>query len=212
MKDKYEKYGNILWQSLTSVPFGSLSKRELEILLLHSAISSNLIHDHPVNIASILKLTLSKTNGYLTDISLRNPNLDDKVAILEILTLLPSNEILTEDSHFTIPINNASLRIWLERKIVLVGLNPGESLRKDLIKITPAGLCRILDNSDGILSPKEAINLLAEKFINEIWFLEAKNNWKSETKWRDVLSTSTDIISLATFFSTIIPLSIKSII
>ena len=212
MKDKYEKFGNILWQSLTSVPFGSISKRELEILLLQSAISSNLIHDHPVNISSILKLTLSKTNGYLTDISLRNPILNDKVAVVEILTLLPINEILTEDSHFSIPINNASLRIWLERKIVLTGLNPGESFRKDLIKITPAGLCRILDNSEGILSPKEAIYLLAEKFINEIWVLEAKNNWKPETKWRDALSTSTDIISLATFFSTIIPLSIKSFI
>ena len=45
MKNKYEKFGNILWQSLTSVPFGSISKRELEILLLQSAISSNLIHD-----------------------------------------------------------------------------------------------------------------------------------------------------------------------
>ena len=67
MKNKYEKFGNILWQSLTSVPFGSISKRELEILLLQSAISSNLIHDYPVNISSILKLTLSKTNGYLTD-------------------------------------------------------------------------------------------------------------------------------------------------
>ena len=122
------------------------------------------------------------------------------------MTLLPINEILTDGSHFINQINNASLRIWLERKIVLIGLSPVESFIKDLIKNNPTGLCRIIDNFVGILSPKESINLLTEKFINDIWIFETKNNWKSETKWRDALSTSTDITSLATFFSTIIPL------
>ncbi len=119
----------------------------------------------------------------MTDISLRDPILQDKDALLEIMRLLPQHEIITADLHLSIPINNASLRIWLERKIALIGLNPGESFRKDVIKITPAGLYKILDHSEGILSPKEAIYKLSESFKNDIWFKEAKQNWHPTTSW-----------------------------
>lgn len=134
------------------------------------------------------------------------------MAIVEILRLIPINEILTDDSHLSIPVSNSSLRIWLERKMVLIGLNVGETLRKDLILITPAGLIRILDNSEGIISPKEAIDLLSQDFGNKIWFIEVQKKWKPETNWKDALSTTNEIISFATFFSTIIPLLIKSLI
>jgi len=207
--DKIQNFGKSIWDSIRLVPLGSLSKRELEILIMKSAIDASLIENHPTFIAEQFKLSLTKANGYLTDISLRNPIFEDNVAVVEIFKLIPINEILTDDSHFSIPVNNASLRIWLERKMVLIGLNPGESLRKDLIKITPAGLCRILDKSKGIISPKEAIDRLSDDFQNEKWFEEAQKIWKPETNWKDALSTSNEIISMANFFSTILPLSIK---
>lgn len=207
--DKIQNFGKSIWDSIRLVPLGSLSKRELELLIMKSAIDASLIENHPAFIAEQFKLSLTKANGYLTDISLRNPIFEDKLAVVEILKLIPINEILTNDSHFSIPVNNASLRIWLERKMVLIGLNPGESLRKDLIKITPAGLCRILDKSDGIISPKEAIDLLSKHFGHEKWFEEAQKNWKTETNWKDALSTINDIISMGTFFSTILPLAVK---
>jgi len=210
--DKIQNFGKSIWDSIRLVPLGSLSKRELELLIMKSAIDSSLIENHPAFIAEQFKLSLTKANGYLTDISLRNPIFEDNVAVVEILKLIPINEILTDDSHFSIPVNNASLRIWLERKMVLIGLNPGESLRKDLIKITPAGLCRILDKSDGIISPKEAIDQLSKHFGNEKWFEEAQKNWKTETNWKDALSTINHIISIGTFFSTIFPISIKHFI
>jgi antibiotic biosynthesis monooxygenase (ABM) superfamily enzyme len=207
--DKIQNFGKSIWDSIRLVPLGSLSKRELELLIMKSALDASLIENHPAFVAEQFKLSLTKANGYLTDISLRNPIFEDKVAVVEILKLIPINEILTDDSHFSIPVNNASLRIWLERKMVLSGLNPGESLRKDLIKITPAGLCRILDKSEGIISPKEAIDQLSHNFGNEIWFKEAQKVWKPETKWKDALSTSNEIISMANFFSTILPLAAK---
>jgi len=176
---------------------------------MKSAIDASLIENHPAFIAEQFKLSLTKANGYLTDISLRNPKLEDKVAVIEILKLIPINEILTDNSHFSIPVNNASLRIWLERKMVLIGLNPGESLRKDLIKITPVGLCQILDKSEGIISPEEAIDQLSNDFGDEEWFKEAQKIWKPETNWKDALSTSENVISIANFFSTILPLAVK---
>jgi len=211
MKNKFEIFGINIWENLQKTPFGSLTKRELEILLLKTAIDSGIIENHPVNVAATLRLSLTKSNGYLTDISLRNPIIEDKTALLEILKLIPTNEIITADLHLSIPINNASLRIWLERKIALIGLNPGESLRKDVIKITPAGLYKILDNSEGIISPKEAIVQLSQEFGNEIWFKEAKQNWQPETSWKDILTTTSEIGSIAASFSTLIPFLSKII-
>lgn len=211
MKNKFEIFGINIWENLHKTPFGSLTKRELEILLLKAAIDSGLIENHPVNVSTTLRLSLTRSNGYLTDISLRNPIIEDKTALLEILKLIPTNEIITADLHLSIPINNAGLRIWLERKIALIGLNPGESLRKDVIKITPAGLYKNLDNSEGIISPKEAIVQLSQEFGNEIWFKEAKKNWQPETSWKVILTTTSEIGSVAASFSTLIPFLSKII-
>jgi hypothetical protein len=202
--NKIQNFGESIWESIMLVPLGCLSKRELELLIMKSALDADLIENHTSFIAEQFKLSLTKANGYLTDISLRNPILEDKVAVIEILKLIPINEILTDDSHFSIPVNNASLLIWLERKIALIGLNPGESLRKDLIKITPGGLFRILDNSDGIISPKEAIDQLSHNFGNEIWFKEAQKVWKPQTKWSEASKMISDIGSFVESLLTII--------
>lgn len=69
MKNKYEILGKNIWENVHKTPFGSLTKRELEILLLKAAIDSGLIENHPVNVAATLRLSLTKSNGYLTDIS-----------------------------------------------------------------------------------------------------------------------------------------------
>jgi hypothetical protein len=205
MNHKKQLFGETVWENLQKTPFGSLTKRELEILVLKAAIDAGLIDNHPVNMAASLRISLTKSNAYLTDISLRNPIIEDKTALLEILKLLPTHEIITADLHLSIPINNVSLRIWLERKIALIGLNPGESLRKDVIKITPAGLYKILDNSEGIISPEKAIIQLSKVFGNEIWFKEAKQNWQPETTWKDLLTTASEIGSIAASFKTLLP-------
>ena len=103
------------------------------------------------------------------------------------------------------------MRIWLERKIVLIWLNPGESFRKDVITITPAGLCKILDNSEGIISPEQAIVHLSKVFRDEVWFKEAKENWPPETSWKDLFTTTSEIGTIATSCSTVIPFLSKII-
>jgi hypothetical protein len=212
MKNKFEQFGKEIFENVQKFPFGSLSKRELEILVLKAAIDSGLIEEHPVNVAASFRLSITKSNGYLTDISLRNPIIQDKTALLEIIKLLPANEIISTDLHLSIPINNASLRIWLERKVSLIGLNPGESLRRDIFKITPTGLYKILANSEGIISPKDAIDKLSHEFGNQIWFNEAKRNWNPKTTWREILTTTSEISSIASSFTTLIPFLSKIIL
>lgn len=207
--DKIQNFGKSIWDSIRIVPLGSLTKRELELLIMKSALDADLIENHPAFIAEQFKLSLTKANGYLTDISLRNPILEDKVAIIEIFKLISINEILKDDSYISIPFTNTSLRIWIERKMVLIGLNQGESLRKDLIKITPAGLCRILDKSDGIISPKEAIDQLSNDFGDEQWFKEIQKNLMPENQWNGVLKNSLEIGSIV---SKLIPLIDKIIL
>jgi hypothetical protein len=101
----------------------------------------------------------------------------------EIIKLLAANEIIPTYLHLSIPINNVSLRIWLERKVSLIGLNPGENFRKYVFKITSNGLYKILANSEGVISPKEAIDKLSHEFGNQIWFKEAEQNWNPNTTW-----------------------------
>lgn len=211
MQNKFEKFGSLIFQSILKTPFGTLTKRELEILILKSAIGSSLIEEHPVDVATRLRLTITKSHTYLTDISLRNPIIEDKKALAEILKLIPENEIIADSLHLSIPINNAGLRIWLERKVALIGLNPGESLRKDVFKITPVGLYRILEKSDGVLSPVESIKKLSNDFGNQIWFKEAKKKWHPETTWNEVMTTTSEVSTIISSFSTLIPFLSKII-
>ena len=49
--DKIQNFGKSIWDSIRLVPLGSLSKRELELLIMKSAIDADLIENHPEFIA-----------------------------------------------------------------------------------------------------------------------------------------------------------------
>jgi hypothetical protein len=66
MYDKnFHTFGQMIWDKTTSRPLGSMTKRELELTMLHAAINSKLVSPHPADIARHFRLTLTKANGYL---------------------------------------------------------------------------------------------------------------------------------------------------
>jgi hypothetical protein len=71
MTDSYAQFGQKLLEVLQSAPFGSLTKRELELGLLQVGIETGLLSKEPATLAATLQLTLTKTNSYLTDLALR---------------------------------------------------------------------------------------------------------------------------------------------
>ncbi|WP_200250063.1 hypothetical protein [Lamprobacter modestohalophilus] len=139
--------------------------------------------------AASLQLSLTKASAYLTDLALRQPPLADAEAISALTELLRTCEAVTSDKHLSIPLHDAALRIWLERKLAAERLHPGESLRHDVLKLTPRGLLRLLDRAEGISTPAEALGELDNVLGEPAWLKDAKATWTTKTSWQDTLST-----------------------
>lgn len=197
----FYQFGETIWNSLKNRPFGTLTKRELELLFIQSAIDSGLIEATPFHIATDLNLTVSRANNYLNDIALRKPQLSDSQGVHDLLHQLRKCEVLPDDRHLSIPLGDAALRIWLERKLSLHQLHHGESLRQDLIKITPIGLLKILDDSKGVRKPAEALNFLPTDIYECDWVIHAKSHWKQDTQWKDIFTMIDSTAKTMAFFN-----------
>jgi len=81
----------------------------------------------------------------LTDIALREQILSDAQALKLLSELLESSELRISAEEILIPLPAADLRIWLERKLAYAKMIQGETLRRDLIKISPKALFLVLN-------------------------------------------------------------------
>ena len=160
-------------------------------------IETGLLSKEPATLAATLQLTLTKTNSYLTDLALRQPPLTDVDAIAELISLLSDCEAAAEDKHLSIPLHNAALRIWLERKLATERLHSGESLRQDLVKLTPLGLLRLLDQADDVAKLLDALKAIGKMTNQPNWLEEAKKSWSPKTTWRETVSTFGNAVSIA---------------
>lgn len=185
-----ETFGEQLWAALCERPLGSLTKRELELLLLQSAIAAGILKPVPWQVAQKCRLSLTKAHSYLTDLALRLPELEDIEGVTRLIAALQNSEVTPDENHLAIPLNDASLRIWIERKLSTHNLQPGESIRRELVKITPAALYKILDDTNGLQKPYIALELLSHQFKEESWHASAKEHWKPETPWSDALNNT----------------------
>jgi hypothetical protein len=186
-----ESFGEQVWAALCEHPLGSLTKRELELLLLQSAIATGILQPVPWQVAQKCRLSLTKAHSYLTDLALRLPELEDFEGVTRLIAALQHAEVTQDENHLAIPLNDASLRIWTERKLSTHSLHPGESIRRELVKITPAALYRILDDTHGLQKPYKALDSLSRQFKEESWYASAKAHWKPETPWADALKNIT---------------------
>lgn len=202
MRREFERFGTQVWQQITALPLGSLTKREIEIVLLRAAIESGFLEPRPEILATMCKISLSKAHGYLTDLALRQVPLNDGDAVKRLIASLKDSEVVKSESHLSIPLDDAELRIWLERKMTILRLNSGDTLRRDHVKLTPSGLAKLLGASEGILSPYDALNNLPSELQMSEWVQTAKKSWKKGTSWPDALAMLGNTASVA---QTVIP-------
>ncbi len=187
MSGDFARFGRDVWQKITALPLGSLTKREVELMLLRAAIESGLLESRPEVLAATCNIPLAKAHGYLTDLALRQAPLTDSDAIKRLTALLKDSEVVRGESHLSVPINDAALRIWLERKMAILRLNAGDTLRRDHVKLTPLGLAKLLGASEGVLSPYDALNNLPKELQVAEWAKAAKKSWKKDTTWPEAL-------------------------
>ena len=207
-KTPEQKFGKLAWQLITSRPFGTANKRDLELSILQAAADAGLIDEtRPAEVSAILRLSLTKSHGYLADLSHRRPPLQDLEALGLLADVLSRVEVLPNDKHLSIPLQRADLRIWLERKLAADGLHPGESLRRELAKLTPLSLLRLLDSTAKVQKPAAALKRLNRNLNQPAWVAIAQQEWSATTSWADTLNTLGTVVSIATTLPTLIPLA-----
>jgi len=182
-----DTFSGQVWSVVTAQPLGSLTKRELELPILRAAVDSGLLEARAEKLAETLKIPIIRTHGYLTDLALRKPAMSDIEGVKALVDLLKDSEVVQSDSHFSIPLHDAALRIWLERKMTRLRLNAGDMLRRDHVKLTPAGLAKIIGAAEGIFSPYEALNSLPADLKDAEWVQAARKSWKKGMGWKEAL-------------------------
>ena len=188
----YHKFGQSLWRKITDKPFGSLTKRELELLILQSALDSKLIKDNPADIAIKCRLTLTKTHGYLTDLALRTEPLEEKEAIERLSQLLNRAEVISGDSMLQIAVHDTQLILWIERNLAEGGLLQGESIRRDIIKISPRALASLFTIYTKLPSPQEALDQL-KSYSGESWYEEFQDSVKQGKSLSQIVGEAASI-------------------
>lgn len=207
MKSEYVDFGSEIWKQLTTTPLGSLTKRELELVLLRSAIQAGLLVPRPEMLAAACNIPLTRAHAYLTDLALRQQPLTDPEGVRRLVALLSDSEVIRDESYFSITLHDAALRIWLERKMVILHLNAGDSLRRDHVRLTLAGLVKLIGESDGIVAPLEALNKLPKELQAAEWVKAAKKSWKKSMGWADAMSVLGNTAAVA---QTVIPILFRS--
>lgn len=196
-KNSYVNFGEEVWEMLGAQPLGSLTKRELELSLLRASADADLLELRAENLAATCHIPSTRAHGYLTDLALRGTPLSDLNAVKQLVGLLKDSEVVREDKHFSIPLHDAALRIWLERKMALLRINSGDTLRRDHVRLTPNGLAKIMGASEGISSPYDAIQKLPAELSDAEWVMEAKKSWKKSMGWSEAMGVLGNTASIA---------------
>jgi hypothetical protein len=185
--EPYAIFGDHVWSKLTAQPLGSLTKRELELTLLRAAMDSGLLEGRAEELAETCHIPITRAHSYLTDLALRRPAVSDIEGVKALINLLEDSEVIRDESYFSIPLHDAALRIWLERKMARLHLNSGDTLRRDHVKLTPAGLAKILGASEGIGDPYAALKRLPPELQDADWVKAAKKSWKKGMTWSEAM-------------------------
>ena len=182
-----ESFGNSVCLKLFAQPFVSSTKRELELTILGAAVDSGLLGARAENFAEHLNIPIIRARSYLADLALRQLAINNKEGVMTLINLLMDTEVVHDESYFSIPLHDAALRIWLERKMARLRLNSGDTLRRDHVKLTPVGLAKIIDAADGVVSPLESLNLLPSDLKDADWVKAATKSWRSSMGWIEAL-------------------------
>jgi hypothetical protein len=207
-----QKFGELLWPLIINRPFGTPTKRELELSILQAAADAGLIDEtQPAEVSAVLRLSsITKAHSYLADLSQRREPLSDLEALKLLADVLKQVEVLPNDKHLSIPLQRADLRIWLERKLAAYGLHPGESLRRDIAKLTPISLLRLLDGTAKLQKPAAALKRLNRDLNQPAWVAVAQQEWSAKTSWADTVKTLGTVVSIANALPKLIHLACGS--
>ncbi len=194
-----------LIEAWLSQPLGSLSKRELELLLLRLSMQHELLPSTPAQLARKCNITITKAHAYLTDVALRQEPLANHAALARLAALITVSEVSADGKMLQMSVQDAALRLWLESSLAENGLLQGESLRRDVIKLSPKALAFLLTTDSTLPTPKQALKKL-QIYSNTEWYPHMAQLANQGYAWDKVLD---GLASAASIAKDVIPLLLQ---
>jgi hypothetical protein len=197
--DKVKFAENIL-EELSKLPFGSLPKSELELILLHSIIESNGGYDNinRLEFQSALKLTQTKFKNKLLEAQLRFDKTNIKIEEYLKKNIIEKDidELIIEDKYLILYISNPllldNLKTYLDSKQII----NDTSFNKNIVKIENKALLKILID----LLEKKQLKKIEDKFKEEKSLKNLNFSFVNKLHIDSIFSVSVDPLeSMKTF-------------
>lgn len=190
--ERFGEFGSNIWGRMTSTPLGSLSKREIELSLLQAALDAGLVSASPAELATVFRISLSKTRSYLNDLAVRSEPLQDDEALRMLQEHLVASEVMWDGRLLTIQFSDSRLFVWADRKLAGLHRISGETLGTNTLRISLVTLGALLDESSGVRGPAQTLDLLRSDFAETEWFQDARKILSPNSRWREYLGSISD--------------------
>lgn len=189
-----ENFKKKIFQEISKVPFGSLPKKEIELIILDAIVSSlepegryDKIDKHFLSLQRYFKLTRIQLSNKILDAQLRYDQKTDKDVVDFILSNLYQKNFVAENEFIIFSIFNPLLNDTIKSYFESKGLISDTSFNKLIFKINLNGLIQFisqLENFDERL--KHQLNII----INDSLELGLINNKPKKSAIEKVESIS----------------------
>lgn len=184
-------------------PFGTQTKRELELMLLEFLISESELPKDPAGLARAIRCTLTKAHSYLTDLALRQPPLDEMHAVNQLKQVLNRAEVSRDGMFIEFSVQDAALRLWIEQSLAMHGLLQGQTFRRDLIKLSAKAVVSLVFTYSDTKLEKAYLPQLKEIFGESDWFKEFEKSSKKGVPWSSLLGGMSSAVTILEFIAAV---------
>lgn len=193
-----------------SLPLGSLTKTELEAVIIEALITCGTLSEDPAEFSAQCKVTPEKAWRYLRDYHLRSDQISDTEAKNEIVSIIRAMEPIRDGNYFSLHIKSPRLKIWIDRELMKLDLLQGESFRHSVLKITGLSLCKILYGNGLVKISKDDIKKLAQESSDKTWAENLNKVYKSNgISLSEFLSTCSNSATVLQAMIPLVPSFIK---
>jgi hypothetical protein len=169
-----------LAEKFFSQPLGSLTKSEIEIMILDALICGGELQEDAYQISVKCKVTPEKAWRYLRNYHLRSDPLSERQAKSQIISLIRVAELSRDGNFFALRVTWPKLKVWIDRELMKLNLIQGESFRQDILKISGLSLCNILYGNTIVKMSRKDIDKLANEINDDGWRKHLNKIYKPE--------------------------------
>jgi hypothetical protein len=205
----YKSFSYSIFKELEKLPFGSLPKKELELVILHSLIIAlekkdpyGNLHKHFSFLMRVLKLSQSQLRNKVLDAQLRFDSCTEDDVINNLINNLQNGNVEIDDKHIVFSIFNPLLfemtKSYFEERNIIADT----SFSKTIFKINLNGFIYFLFSLNlGNLTIQNKINQIIEKLVEDNLIEKNQNkSLKNRDKIEFSLSVGSSLISIVSSF------------